>query len=682
MKKLRAGLVALLVALASTVGVVITSSSAYALDSYDPNKPPPRVAPPAGTTTPNINKPLTKPMIPPGILGTAAKFLGVAGIGYTIGQLLRPMICGDTPQPNGTFTICPTAPPAPAPGAAYPVNDVPDNVWCVYNGGCKDQWMNFDPGIVQKDPPNNDYAQYNWTVTGFTAPSTISVHRTTTLGTKCFYPTNMNQSLCKDAATRTDGTSTTQVRGSCRDTSTGLAYAILSRSSGYTPAYKFQMQYSTGSGADLRKVGFNLVDRTPADGPICPDSTVLEWLAWDSSGTSGFYTGSNGVWRNPGTGNVDLNTVITSNLTCGKMDAPATTVTVSKTTPKSSGLVATLECPYGYTPIKGNTTIGNDLLTAPNKIDEWEILPTVREQYPQCIGWQAAGCKLMVFLDGYECTPSRVECRNWEEIERYTPSRLKCMWGPYQLDMSMCRVLRQSYIGETGTVSNPKNDPRSAPIAVDPWGKPLPQNPDPYVPAPGTTPGTTPGADPGTGTTPGGNPGPADIPKYNPDPNAPPGSQPGPGPSLTPGPSDTNCWPGGTAAFNPLEWVLQPVKCALSWAFVPKESVMQAQATRVQNSAGKVGVVGAIGTITTAVNTVGNAAGGSGCTGPTVNFDFGQVHQGMQPFNACSEPVATMAAISRAFTTVVVVVLGTLGMARAAGASIGFNFGMGKGGGS
>lgn len=41
------------------------------------------------------------------------------------------------------------------------------------------------------------------------------------------------------------------------------------------------------------------------------------------------------------------------------------------------------------------------------------------------------------------------------------------------------------------------------------------------------------------------------------------------------------CFPTGWAVFNPLEWVLKPVGCALEDAFVPRPSVIQAQARNI-----------------------------------------------------------------------------------------------------
>jgi hypothetical protein len=100
---------------------------------------------------------------------------------------------------------------------------------------------------------------------------------------------------------------------------------------------------------------------------------------------------------------------------------------------------------------------------------------------------------------------------------------------------------------------------------------------------------------------------------------------------------------------------------------------------KIKASAGRVGVTQSLTSVQTVVNAIGGPAGGGGCSGPTVSFDMLGVHQDFQPFQACTEPMATAALISRSFFTVVVVVLGTFGIVRALGSAFGFDFKMGGG---
>lgn len=75
---------------------------------------------------------------------------------------------------------------------------------------------------------------------------------------------------------------------------------------------------------------------------------------------------------------------------------------------------------------------------------------------------------------------------------------------------------------------------------------------------------------PDTGTETNATPLPSPSPTYQP-PVAPEVIPP-------PMPADgdgSRCWPSGWAAFNPLEWVLKPTMCALSWAFVPSSTSTQ-----------------------------------------------------------------------------------------------------------
>lgn len=47
---------------------------------------------------------------------------------------------------------------------------------------------------------------------------------------------------------------------------------------------------------------------------------------------------------------------------------------------------------------------------------------------------------------------------------------------------------------------------------------------------------------------------------------------PAPAPVPVPGQSDGACFPSGWGLLNPVQWVLQPTKCALVWAFVPGDA--------------------------------------------------------------------------------------------------------------
>lgn len=266
-------------------------------------------------------------------------------------------------------------------------------------------------------------------------------------------------------------------------------------------------------------------------------------------------------------------------------------------------------------------------------------------------GRAGSGCVLEVLKDGQPCATGDVECENWASEKSKDPTRWKCKFGPYTLPLSACNALEQAYRpgGAITTDENTDGDPATR-NDNDLSGQPVPQ------PLPGPIAGTNPG------TTPG---------------NAP---APGAGGSVAPGPSGDpearQCFPTGWAAFNPVEWVMKPVSCALSAAFVPTPATVQTRTDAIKTKFENVGFA----RITTAwMATFQAAGGGSGCAGPTVNFQMSGVHQTLQPFNACSAPMNTVAGVSYGVSAIAMVLFGGLGIARAIAAGFGFNFSMGKG---
>lgn len=66
----------------------------------------------------------------------------------------------------------------------------------------------------------------------------------------------------------------------------------------------------------------------------------------------------------------------------------------------------------------------------------------------------------------------------------------------------------------------------------------------------------------------------------NPEVADPANSNPQPEPSGEP----AECFPTGWGMLNPVEWVLMPVRCALTWAFVPSPGALEAAAGTVQDA--------------------------------------------------------------------------------------------------
>lgn len=128
-----------------------------------------------------------------------------------------------------------------------------------------------------------------------------------------------------------------------------------------------------------------------------------------------------------------------------------------------------------------------------------------------------------------------------------------------------------------------------------------------------------------------------------------------------------------------MEWVYKPTMCALRDAFVPKASSVTDLQTEVQTDVNATG----IGDTETAVGAMfAPLSNGSGCAGPTLHFGMEGVSQDVQPFNACSQPMATVASIANVLATVVISVLGGLTLLRALSSAFGYNFSIGGKGGS
>jgi len=168
--------------------------------------------------------------------------------------------------------------------------------------------------------------------------------------------------------------------------------------------------------------------------------------------------------------------------------------------------------------------------------------------YPDCV---ASGCALSVYVDGEKCAAGRADCEIWSQIRSKQPSRVLCKWGSYTVNSTNCLSLAEAFKSERGTIYDPESDTI---VSVDEDGKtdvnvnPTPWNPTNPNPVPGTPPGTKPDTGTGTGT----------------------GSDGFPTTGTNPEVEGENCM-AGAWSWNPVDWVLVPLKCA----FVPTKPVMQ-----------------------------------------------------------------------------------------------------------
>lgn len=246
----------------------------------------------------------------------------------------------------------------------------------------------------------------------------------------------------------------------------------------------------------------------------------------------------------------------TTSWTCVSGDG--TQYTYSKTVGKTSAIVSP-DCPVGSSLLKHDvkTQLGSDPGTV-RTIDSGATDPAAVAKYPECfkpshspaVLAAVGGCNMKVILDGEPCQVSKPECHTWPEINRTQQSRVSCQWGTYTVPTSDCLILQDGYRSEAGVVFDPRSGTWTA---IDVYGQPLAQNPQPWNPTnpnpvAGTTPGT--GTPPATGTTPGtGFPGTGSNPQTN-----------------------DNCSAPGWS-WNPVEWVKNPVVCALRDAFEPKTDI-------------------------------------------------------------------------------------------------------------
>lgn len=277
-------------------------------------------------------------------------------------------------------------------------------------------------------------------------------------------------------------------------------------------------------------------------------------------------------------------------------------------------------------------------------------------KYPNCVGGTVA-CTYVVRVNGIPCQIGMTGCSDWPAQAETNPAVYGCYYGMYAVSLASCGLLERAYEPINGTtplrvtVLNTDGDPRTyttpTPVIAPPTTA--------RVPAPTTTPTDT--AVPGGAST-----------------VAPTGGQ--------------DCFPSGYGVFNPASWVLQPIKCALTWAFVPSSSFINGWGDSI-NAEWTGSPFG------TWMNTIGGFGGipivNAGCAGPAVSTGFlgsgsgsGAGHRGavlpaeIHPFDACSEPMATVAATSNLILSAGIAFYGGMKVVRQLGWAFGFKIDIGS----
>jgi hypothetical protein len=254
---------------------------------------------------------------------------------------------------------------------------------------------------------------------------------------------------------------------------------------------------------------------------------------------------------------------------------------------------------------------------------------TVRMEndYQACLS--VDGCALQVVLDGDPCAVGG-RCYDWWSIRQSTPDRLRCNWGPYNMPLADCDPLRFTY--RTGyTVPDPSGRP-----------EPLPST----APSPGGSP--SPELDPET------QPDKPPSPNPNPNPNPePPGDPESPVPPIDP--DADGCSMAGNG-WNPVNYIVDGVKCALVWAFVPDSSAVQSLIGSVKDAWSDTAPGQWVSALAGVAGEIGSEHGG--CAGPSLTISDGKILSSttLQPFNACTTPVSTVAFYVKTGLSVVAVV--------------------------
>ena len=122
----------------------------------------------------------------------------------------------------------------------------------------------------------------------------------------------------------------------------------------------------------------------------------------------------------------------------------------------------------------------------------------------------------------------------------------------------------------------------------------------------------------------------------------------------------------GNVTWNPLSWVYQPVKCVLSWAFVPTDDPMTELQTAYDGSV----IQALLVPVDTLIEAFGNLSdslddGVHDCTGPTAQVPLGGTGNDFtfQPLNSCSGPAQTAANAVRTILTAVIFIGGAVAIA-------------------
>lgn len=355
-------------------------------------------------------------------------------------------------------------------------------------------------------------------------------------------------------------------------------------------------------------------------------------------------------WGQVGDGTASGVATVTAEVQCSEVGTGATQ-TVTKTVASAGGVVPLAKCPTGWKP----ESIGWTETPAGGAAGEGEWLggvqPTTPDAYPNC---PPGECVRIIYVDGAPCNALRPECFDWMNTE--PPYRVRCEFGPYTMPIADCADLENIHKSTHGVTWAPDPDGTPKWMPAKPDGTPdltrvgtvwaPEENPNREYRPPFTGPLIT------FDGTPNPDPTAQPNPPAVPDPTRPVPNPPTDIPDLDK--PTQNCL-GGMASWNPVDWVVTPVKCALTWAFVPNNG---SGPGLINDAKVKFTSAGLGPWLAVPPMLFGDLPQGGGCQGPALTMPASMGGKTYYPLNACSDPMAKYANMSRSLITIVVVFYG------------------------
>lgn len=265
----------------------------------------------------------------------------------------------------------------------------------------------------------------------------------------------------------------------------------------------------------------------------------------------------------------------------------------------------------------------------PTEVQDW------MRDFPSC--WDGScvlTLKKTVGTGELDCFDVPDQCVDWFEESKTQPSTYKCYYNGQLMPLEQCNVYSRVFDREKVQQGTGYADPETGEEVKT-----------------------------GAGTTTTTNPGAARVAMDQPVKDA---SQ------------SRECWPTGWGVFNPFEWVMRPVQCALEWAFVPRAS----KVTQLQTNLRLAAVNSKPAQIIAGVESWGSVVpSADGCMGPLLEFNIAGLSYSGYPLQACSGPLATAAYWSRIALSCIIVITGLVAITRYVGRIFGYG-GVGENGGS